>query len=119
MYKTTIKIPNSKKCIDCDNIDDWLYDNMIKNKNWTNELFYNDNPPNSIENVHTGGGHCKGILLWNEAEIGWLISSVPDWPETLLSPIPHAETEYAQSFIWIVLPIEKLNDIFPRSESES
>ena len=111
MYKTTIKIPNSKKCMDCDNIDDWLYDTMIKYNIWTGELFYNDNPPNSIENAHTGGGHSKGVLLWNETELGWLVHSLPDWPETLLNDIPHAETEYAQSFIWIILPIEKLSNI--------
>jgi hypothetical protein len=109
MYSTTLKAPNSKICMDNNNIDDWLHNNIMMNYNWTGELFYNDEPPNAPTTFT--GGHCKGVLVWNDKFLGWLIHSVPKWPETLLNPIPHAECEYGQSFVWTILPIEKLQII--------
>lgn len=126
MYKIALKAPRGKVCktytcsenintnIDISNninIDEWLYNTVLLNKIWTSELFYNDDPPDSMENIHSGGGHCKGIIVWNETEVGWLIHTLPNWPETLLNPLSHAECEYGQSFIWITLPINKLPTI--------
>lgn len=110
MYSITLKAANCKTCLDLTNgniteIDEWINKNL-RSRNWIGELFYNDEPPNS--RCFSNGGHSKGIIVWNETEIGWLIHSVPKWPSTFIDPVPNPECEYGQSFAWIILPIEKL-----------
>lgn len=118
MYKVALKAFDCRTCIDLASnnimcIDDWLNMN-VKSKEWTGELFYNDEPPD--HSCYSYGGHSKGILVWNESEIGWLIHSVPKWPYELLNTIPNSECEYGQSFAWIILSIDKLPIILSQIE---
>jgi hypothetical protein len=73
MYIVTIKAPNGKRCMDFDingiinnNIDDWLYNNIIKKRNWIGELFYNDDPPIKRESSEGGLIIKDDENLWNK-----------------------------------------------------
>jgi hypothetical protein len=82
-------------------INQWL-SQLYANKTWTGYFCYNDDLP---QGAHTTRGHCKGIVTWNESRIGWLIHSVPRFPDTFngstLSPIGHSELVYGQSFLYV------------------
>lgn len=107
----TLKAPGGKICNDskCNSIEEWMTLNIF-NHDWKGELFYNDHPPFK-KNAFSNGGHCKGIVVWNNEKVGWLIHSVPKFPSVFLNEIPSAECIYGQSFAWIVLPINKKKDI--------
>jgi len=107
-----------------DNINEWILLELSKNK-WKYQLLYNDEIPeiyNSLENISfqflNKKGHCKGILLWNDKKIGWLIHSVPKFPDKIdlenkfnIEKIHENQLIYGQSFIYIELEIEDLEDI--------
>jgi len=82
-------------------INNWLSD-LYSNTAWTGYVCYNDELPDSH---HTTKGHCKGILTWNETRIGWLIHSVPRFPQAFtgssISPIGSSELIYGQSFLYV------------------
>ena len=82
-------------------MNQWL-SQLYANKTWTGYFCYNDDLP---QGPHTTRGHCKGIVTWNESRIGWLIHSVPRFPDTFngstLSPIGHSELVYGQSFLYV------------------
>lgn len=103
--------------------DGWQYDarfdinawlaSQLNADDWTGWVLYNDEPPGEAE--RSGGGHCKGIVAWTEEKVGWMIHSVPKWPDTFgteqLPEIRPAECEYGQSFVWLTLPIQSRDDI--------
>jgi hypothetical protein len=82
-------------------INDWLKQ-LYANSSWHGYICYNDELP---QGHHTTRGHCKGILAWNETRIGWLIHSVPKFPETFtgnsISPMGPSELIYGQSFLYV------------------
>jgi hypothetical protein len=55
------------------------------------------------------------VLVWNGDAVGWLIHSVPKWPpSTFPSSLAHiapGECIYGQSFVWLTLPRDRLDDI--------
>lgn len=87
---------------------------------WTNQLLYNDEEPTNIP-IHSfphHKGHTKGILLWNSEKIGWLVHSVPKYPEPLQLRKPFvvpiiAENQllYGQSFCYVEMPIVSYHKI--------
>jgi deoxyribonuclease-2 len=94
--------------VENESINDWI---KIKYyRKWNNWLVYNDESPNK-----TAKGHCKGVLTWNNKTIGWLIHSVPKFPEYLdetgISGIEYSELKYGQSFVYIEFNIIHLNYI--------
>lgn len=92
-------------------IDGWVTSQLTASS-WKGWLLYNDEPPDG--EVQFSGGHCKGILAWNDTTLGWMIHSVPKWPSTIgktVPPIPPAECEYGQSFAWLTYPISKRHDV--------
>jgi len=97
-------------------IDDWV-SAKITAIPWTSWLCYNDEEPGGT--THSSGGHAKGVLLWNESKIGWLVHSVPKWPASLslsissngVQPIPDSECKYGQSFIWTISDRSNLTEI--------
>ena len=93
-------------------IHKWVSELFYENKSpWTSWIVYNDEPGHENQNIHhTCQGHCKGILAWNDSEIGWLIHSVPKFPEyfvpnsetkTRISLIESSQQKYGQSFLWL------------------
>lgn len=92
-------------------IDGWLSAQLTKYE-WTGWLLYNDQPPEGAAEL--SGGHCKGILAWNDTTLGWMIHSVPKWPSVFgksIPLIPPAECVYGQSFAWLTLPVSKRDEI--------
>jgi len=138
-YSIALKRPNSKTYCSIDNDDTnsnfiieediniWINSKINKNK-WKNQLLYNDELPNTIcENEHiepsknnyfNKKGHCKGIILWNSERLGWLIHSVPKYPniirlnsENKIDEIDNNQLIYGQSFIYIEMNIQNLDNI--------
>ena len=106
--KVALKLPHGSKGVTWVqnkfqpvDINKWL-EQIYKKWKPTGWLCYNDDLP---EGQHTTRGHCKGILTWNDTRIGWLIHSVPRFPQTFdgsaLSPIGQAELIYGQSFLYV------------------
>jgi hypothetical protein len=68
---------------------------------------YNDAPPANDCNAKTNTdfGHCKGILAWSKDRLGWLVHSVPLWPEKFsneaVSPLVDSGIRCGQSFLWL------------------
>jgi deoxyribonuclease-2 len=106
-----------------ENINEWINNLYIKNNNkWTYQLLYNDEIPDNMDNHKTfflnKKGHNKGILLWNSTTIGWLIHSVPKYPNEIelknfkIEDIEEGQLIYGQSFVYIELDIKELDNIF-------
>lgn len=106
--KVALKLPHGSKGVTWVqhkfqpvDINKWL-EQIYKKWKPTGWLCYNDDLP---EGTHTTRGHCKGILTWNDTRIGWLIHSVPRFPQTFdgsaISPIGQAELIYGQSFLYV------------------
>jgi hypothetical protein len=128
IIKVALKLPNGtdavqynedKKVFEECNIDEWLQ-SLYKDKQWTSWIIYNDDtselgnktttegPPSKLDGLaqlksHSTGGHCKGILAWNNTHLSWLVHSVPNFPReftgSTISPIEHGEHIYGQSFL--------------------
>lgn len=91
-------------------INAWI-NSCFGNVSFDNWIVYNDEVPG--QHVSSTAGHCKGILMWNEVNIMWLIHSCPNFPENLqpISNIPESACIYGQSFIFLQLPIVKIQTI--------
>ena len=92
-------------------IDAWVTTQLTK-FNWSGWLLYNDEAPEGEPELT--GGHCKGILAWNDTTLGWMIHSVPKWPADFgksIPPIPPGECKYGQSFAWLTLPVSRRDDV--------
>jgi hypothetical protein len=115
--KIALKLPHGSKGVfmsanqfqDTD-INEWVA-NLYNQKTWTGWFCYNDDLPG--EDQHTSRGHCKGIVTWNESRIGWLIHSVPKFPQSFngsyITPIGASELIYGQSFLYIEQSRSKVN----------
>jgi hypothetical protein len=117
--KIALKAPNGKTYMSIDkkemikgeNIDEWIK-TVLCDKKKNNYVVYND----QNKKVFSQGGHCKGILLWNNENITWLVHSVPHFPEQFtgdsISSINESQLQYGQSFACVRnIPIEHLQDI--------
>jgi len=96
------------------NINEWIR-TVLSRTEYTNVLAYTDDEPDDEkgENVHSNGGHAKGVVAWNSKKIGWLIHSVPNFPvfpnisnnkKDKLFPVPpidDGQLIYGQSFIYL------------------
>jgi hypothetical protein len=115
-----LKAPGGRRCqhlVTCspttrwqsgDCVDAWVSERMrdAPREQW---LLYNDETP---ARTFSAGGHCKGVLTWDASTVGWLVHSVPKWPATLpVAPLPLAECEYGQSFVWLTLPAARLPEV--------
>lgn len=109
MFRCAFKAPRSRlaQSYDLENpgwflceIDDWLKE-VISRRSWKGHMCYNDEPPFGL--IRFSGGHCKGILLWDDDKVGWLIHSVPRFPKAVspLSKIEQAQCVYGQSFAYL------------------
>jgi len=99
------------------NINEWISSVLLRSE-YMNVLAYTDDEPDDEkgENVHSNGGHAKGVVGWNSKKIGWLIHSVPNFPvfpnisnisnnkKGKLFPVPpidDGQLIYGQSFIYL------------------
>ena len=94
-----------------DDINEWISDRFssINYKSW---IVYN----NQLDKDHSSFAHAKGIIVWNNTKICWMIHSVPNFPESFnengISKINKSELVYGQSFIFIDnIPINNLKNI--------
>lgn len=113
-----------------DNIQEWLSNLYMghtasNHHPWTHWIVYNDEPPlvyNKADSTFikpsSTAGHCKGVVVWNEHEMGWLIHSVPCFPDffspdasgglgRVFSEMRHSEEIYGQSFGYFYFSWEK------------
>lgn len=85
-------------------VDTWLQARLL-HQGWRGWVCYNDDPPEI--NAGAKFGHCKGILAWSPTRLGWLVHSIPDWPQafsdTTLSPLVPTSVKNGQSFVWVSL----------------
>lgn len=116
-----LKVPHGKNCFQIrNNAKKWDFNEdvnsvikslyTIKFDNW---IVYNDETPTKTD---SNGAHAKGILAWNNKTITWLIHSVPKFPEVFegtseFPDIDESELIYGQSFIFIKICINHLEDI--------
>ena len=95
-----------------DDINDWLSSQLDADR-WSGWMLYNDQPPEGAAMLE--GGHCKGIVAWTEEKIGWMIHSVPKWPDSFgkgsVSKLRPGECVYGQSFVWLTIPVHLKGDI--------
>ena len=106
------------------NIMDWVH-NILDSQQWDGFFAYNDQPPGCGRGAgdpsSKGAGHCKGIVAWNGRYLGWLVHSVPRWPEGRsvslrrqnfsFPPIEHSQLILAQSFVWVILPFSSYDKV--------
>jgi deoxyribonuclease-2 len=120
-YDILMKLPHGKTCYYIKHKDKkWSQNDDInavikslytmKLDNW---IVYNDETSTSC---CSNGAHAKGILAWNDKTITWLIHSVPKFPEKFdgtnnFPDIDNSELIYGQSFIFIKIDIEHLENI--------
>jgi hypothetical protein len=106
--KIALKLPHGSKGVAWNashfqpvDINHWL-EQLYLGRSWTGYVCYNDEQPDFD---HTTKGHCKGILTWNDTQIGWLIHSVPRFPHKFngfsISAIGSSELIYGQSFLYV------------------
>lgn len=91
-----------------DNINDWI-NHKLKQENWTSYILYNDEIDSTVSTNSTN--QSKGILLWNENSISWLIHSIPKWPLKLFDNIPKCEYKYVHTLIFMTFHIDNLSNI--------
>ncbi len=100
---------------------DWVH-HVLDGQQWEGFFAYNDQPPGHQRAPSSrGAGHCKGIVAWNRHYLGWLVHSVPRWPEgryVSLSrqnysfpSIEPSQLIFAQSFAWVVMPVSSRSSI--------
>jgi hypothetical protein len=79
-------------------IDSWMA-GVLGTHAWTGWFCYNDSILQRRD-VPTSG-ECKGVVLWNDAAVGWLVHTVPWWPvDGPLETFPAAELDQGHSFAW-------------------
>jgi deoxyribonuclease-2 len=65
-----------------ENLDKWLQENIQFSGN-ASFILYNDEVPDEFEVDYSNSStfaHSKGVLVWTETKLFWLIHSVPKWP---------------------------------------
>ena len=102
-----------------DHIQTWIH--MVCSRHtWNHQILYNDEEPDNIpeHSFPKRKGHTKGIVLWNSRTIGWLVHSVPKYPETirLESPfmipnISEPQLIYGQSFCYVEMNMSHYDNI--------
>jgi len=61
-----------------EDFNDWVKEHVAFHS-FMHAIAYNDEPPGH-KPVSSTYAHAKGVLLWNDQEILWLVHSVPKWP---------------------------------------
>jgi hypothetical protein len=107
---------------------------ILDSQQWDGFFVYNDQPPGcgrgpdafGPDPSSKGSGHCKGIVVWNRSYLGWLVHSVPRWPEgsyvslgganRKFPKIEHSQLVLAQSFAWVVLPFHLRTQVLQQLE---
>ncbi len=98
-------------------IDDWARRTLLE-QDWDGWIMYNDEPPTG--KAPGTCGHAKGVVAWNAEKAGWLIHSVPKWPPAfterldgreILANIKDDQVEFGQSFAWIEIPRDSLEEV--------
>jgi deoxyribonuclease-2 len=90
------------------NINHWLQEAYPRGL-WRDWMIYNDQHDGRFGG---GGGHCKGIVVWNNDTIMWLCHSVPKFPASFhpdeaLPPLDASGLIYAQGFQFITVSYNK------------
>lgn len=90
-------------------LNEWLNDSLLEYE-WDSWIVYNDNSRGKGKDQ----SKAKGILAWNKDVIGWMIHSMPGWPESFPSNIEIYEGDsashgLAHSFCWILIPRSNSN----------
>ena len=108
-------------------INQWINE-MFMRQNYDHFIFYNDDEPDDERgtNLRSRGAHAKGIVGWNNDQIGWCIHSVPNYPEfsdtfkktKRFDPLDKSQLIYGQSFIYLEIPftLKTMLDIFIQLE---
>uniref|UniRef100_A0A6C0I3U9 Uncharacterized protein n=1 Tax=viral metagenome TaxID=1070528 RepID=A0A6C0I3U9_9ZZZZ len=123
-YSVALKLPHGLSYLEYihdsgsfqkeENIDHWIANQFnSRTKPFQHYINYNDE---HVDKTHSGGGHCKGCIAWNDEEIGWLIHSIPKMmvPSDHVSKTNHsfvskAEQVYGQSLVFLSnIPISEL-----------
>lgn len=128
-FAVAIKKPNNKSAYvwtslnqknqfdECNDINTWIFDCFSKTQQkWKNQLLYNDQLPDHCQEYYKfkkidNNGHSKGILVWNERKIGWLIHSIPKFPcvnmdqNYKIPEIDKSQLEMGQSAFYIELDV--------------
>jgi hypothetical protein len=116
--KILLKAPTSKKCMmicngswsTSPNIEVFLK-SMIDIIKYPNYILYNDQVANK-KACASSKAHAKGVLMWNDSSIMWLIHSVPKWPMSCrVLDLPLSGIIYGQSFVQVNMPICHLNNV--------
>lgn len=82
---------------------------------WSGWYMYNDDPPNNGKFQYVSDGHCKGIVLWNETRVGWLVHTVSGWPtEMPIEQLPDDASTEGHSFAFWTGP----RSILPKVEQQ-
>jgi len=123
-YSIALTEPYSLKCMHIDsdykiwslmgNINNWISEKITTNK-FTNWIVYND----SVLNANKNYGIAKGILIWDENTISYMIHSIPNFPsyfnKNIISPLPHNMFTSKRGNIFIFIdniPIRNLKFFF-------
>ena len=123
MWEIALKAPHGLDIISLDDVSrlsGWKSDEYANINQWISSKFDNDFP-NWIaynddvirQNVSSTFGHCKGMVIWNDREIRWLVHSCPNFPESIrpLSNLPESACMYGQSFVFLSLPIGQIESV--------
>jgi hypothetical protein len=99
-----------------DNINDWIKLHLDISS-YPHRIFYNDEvkEEDQIKKMNNRA-HAKGVILWNDDHIKWLIHSCPQWPSSDSLEFTHTNIIYGQSFILLELPISLLSSILKHIE---
>ena len=96
-------------------IDAWIAGAFAAHR-WTGWYCYNDEPPNAASGSRGAAarwGGCKGVVLWTDSNVGWLVHTVPRWPaRTPLETLPAFDRLHV--FAWWTGEISRL----PKIESQ-
>ena len=124
MWEVCLKSPHGLDTIsfdDSNNTADWVSDTKTNINDWISSKFHDISCDNWIvyndevvgQNVSSVVGHCKGVLMWNDREIKWLIHSCPNFPFAVnpICGLPESACIYGQSFICLSLQVSHIDDI--------
>lgn len=113
LYWNSYDYPHKTQFLQGTDIDLWLQLQRGRTlQKWTHWAVYNDQLPHYIKECGflkgiNNSGHCKGVVMWNNEKVGWLIHSIPKFPSTFNNfTIDAAELKFAQSMIYIELPVK-------------
>jgi deoxyribonuclease-2 len=131
LIEIALKAPNGVKCITTslnESNSEWTYEHNINNwigRNLPTQFFkdsvasficYNDEVPDHCDGKNSQSfGHAKGILIWNEKNIYWLVHSVPKWP--LIEKVHEHDNTYCCCFNWNRFLCNSLSIVIPEIPS--